>query len=168
MQRFLWDQLSPFCATVNFCWSFWKDLNQVPDDICVLSLDQWHDQSPESSLCFHDTVLALLCLTETHRLLNTNACYCRVRQKTRSNYNPSTALHTGHITRISLSMGLCSKTLNTAFLPRKSISLQPTQGWGRKELQHCPVHENNISPAVQEEQNWGKQWGGESWRRLTI
>lgn len=46
-------------------------------------------------LHFHDKMLTLLYFTEeirspkTLRLLNTNACYCRVRQKNRRNLNPS-------------------------------------------------------------------------------
>lgn len=46
-------------------------------------------------LHFHNTVLTLLYFTEemrspkTHRVLNANACYCRVRQKTSNNLNPS-------------------------------------------------------------------------------
>lgn len=47
------------------------------------------------TLHFHDKMLTMLYFTEkirsskTHRLLNKRACYCRVRQKNRSNLNPS-------------------------------------------------------------------------------
>lgn len=79
----------PFLCHYEFLLFFLEALNQVPHNIHALRLDQWYDQSSESvlSLCFHNTVLALLCLTEemrspkTHRFLNTNACNCRVRQK---------------------------------------------------------------------------------------
>lgn len=126
MQRFLWDQLSPFYTTVFFYWSFCKALNHVPHETCALSVDQWHDQSV-SSLCFHDTVLALLCVTETHRFLNTNASYCRLRQKNRSNYNPCTALPYRTHRQDIFEHGPCR---NTGFLPRKFVSLQPAWGWG--------------------------------------
>lgn len=140
------------------------------DTINCLSLHQ--------PLHFHNTVLTLLYFTEemrspkTRRFLNTNACYCRVRQKTSHNLNPSmtgeqSSLnspvtqdiqpgHTcaqGHVAR-PIAQDFCQGIL--------FLYIQHRGEEEREELQDHPVHATNVNIAAEEQQNWSKQWGGES------
>lgn len=135
-------------------------------------------------LHFHDTVLTLLYFTEemrspkTHRLLNTNACYCRARQKNRSNLNPGVTGEQGSLnspvtqdiqSEYTCAWGHIARPIAQDFCQGNPLlSIQHRDEEEREELQDCPVYANNVSTAVEEQQNWSKQWGGESWSHLTI
>ena len=98
MQRFVWDQLFPFlCQLLVSTGLFGKPWSKslMTCVLLVWTSDTINLLSHRHPLHCHDTVLTLLYFTEetrspkTHRLLNTNGCYCRVRQKTGATSNPA-------------------------------------------------------------------------------